>query len=40
VRDRDLGCTIKAIRTRPGQYYVNVHTADYPAGAARGQLHN
>ncbi len=32
--------TIKAIRTHPGQYYVNVHTADYPAGAARGQLHN
>ena len=22
----------------PGQYYINVHTADYPAGAVRGQL--
>ncbi len=30
----------KAICTHPGQYYVNVHTADYPAGAVRGQLHN
>ena len=32
--------TIKAIRSHPGQYYVNVHTADYPNGAVRGQLHN
>jgi len=22
----------------PGSYYVNVHTADYPPGAVRGQL--
>jgi hypothetical protein len=38
------GCTtadpdlIKAIRQNPENYYVNVHTADYPAGAVRGQL--
>jgi CHRD domain-containing protein len=30
---------IKAIEKSPAQYYVNVHTAKYPAGAARGQLH-
>jgi hypothetical protein len=23
----------------PGRYYVNVHTMQYPGGAARGQLH-
>jgi len=23
----------------PQDYYVNVHTADFPGGAIRGQLH-
>ena len=42
---RPSGCAsakksvIRAIRRRPSRYYVNVHTANYPAGAARGQLH-
>lgn len=29
---------IKAILQHPENYYVNVHTADFPAGAVRGQL--
>lgn len=29
---------ISAIRANPSNYYVNVHTSDYPAGAVRGQL--
>lgn len=33
--DRDL---IKDIIQHPEEYYVNVHNADYPAGAVRGQL--
>jgi len=33
--DRDL---IKAIIQNPEQYYVNVHSADFRAGAVRGQL--
>lgn len=32
---RDL---IAAIRKNASNYYVNVHTSDYPAGAIRGQL--
>lgn len=30
--------TIKAIRQHPDEYYVNVHNADFPPGAIRGQL--
>ena len=33
--DRDL---ILDIMHNPQEYYVNVHNADYPAGAVRGQL--
>ena len=33
--DRDL---IKVIRHNPSNYYVNVHNADFPPGAVRGQL--
>ena len=38
------GCTsaakklVEAIESHPNSYYVNVHTAKYPAGAIRGQL--
>ena len=33
--DRDL---VKAIRKNPGNYYVNIHNAEFPPGAIRGQL--
>lgn len=33
--DRDL---VKAIIQNPELYYVNVHNAEFPAGAVRGQL--
>ena len=35
--DPDL---IQAIIDRPEQYYVNVHNAEFPGGAVRGQLSN
>ena len=37
VADVDAGL-IKAIRQDPEAYYVNVHNADFPGGAVRGQL--
>ena len=44
TRNGDKGCvsadptTLKNIRDNPAGHYVNVHTADYPKGAIRGQL--
>jgi hypothetical protein len=33
-----LKTLVAAIESSPKAYYVNVHTAKYPAGAIRGQL--
>lgn len=33
------GETVAAILGDPASYYVNVHNAEYPGGAIRGQLH-
>lgn len=33
--DRDL---VDEIRKNPSEYYVNVHNAEFPRGAIRGQL--
>ena len=32
------GQTVAEILANPGSFYVNVHNADYPGGAIRGQL--
>ena len=32
------GATVAQILAAPGNYYVNVHNAEYPGGAVRGQL--
>ena len=32
------GESVQAILANPGDYYVNVHNAEYPGGAIRGQL--
>ena len=29
---------VSAIKATPAKFYVNVHTADFPGGAIRGQL--
>jgi hypothetical protein len=42
ARGISFGCVVDAdadaIASNPSAYYVNVHTADFPAGAVRGQL--
>ena len=32
------GMILKAVIADPGNFYANIHTATYPAGAIRGQL--
>jgi hypothetical protein len=35
----DLSASLaRQIKSNPGRFYVNVHTADFPNGAVRGQL--
>ena len=29
----------REIRATPGNFYVNLHTVEFPTGAVRGQLH-
>jgi hypothetical protein len=38
--DQVADALVDEIRSNPGGFYVNVHTADYPDGAIRGQLVN
>jgi len=38
--DEASDALVDEIRNNPGGFYVNVHTADYPNGAIRGQLRN
>jgi hypothetical protein len=44
AKNGDKGCvpadptTLAAIRDDPGGHYVNIHTAEFPKGAMRGQL--
>jgi hypothetical protein len=37
VKDLDFD-TVKGIRQHPSNYYVNIHNAEFPGGAVRGQL--
>ena len=37
VRNLDAGL-LQRIRRNPGNYYANIHNAEFPAGAVRGQL--
>jgi hypothetical protein len=38
--DEASDALVDEIRNNPSVFYVNVHTADYPNGAIRGQLRN
>ena len=43
-KNGDKGCVpvdaakLREVSDKPGDYYVNVHTAEFPNGAIRGQL--